>query len=312
MRGSLPVAPRARRPAHTPGRFAEHGVAQRGLPWLCGLHGDRGLRRWSGSARQPGLRVTYGGDVCRVAVVAVSPRLDRRCASLDRIRRGPHPGPGSTAPHPRRRRRGSSAGASAMWPPDVEPCGSSELAARERLATCRKERGMPLRASHRDELQSLPGIGPSLATDLRALGVRRVADLKWRDRSGFTRSSIGSAARARTRACSTPFAAPRTRPGPPGPGRSCSSGGTGKIPRCTEPRRSPHERGERPLHRHRPRRGDRVLHRASRLRGRDAAAPTFAMLRRGDLRLLLSVPSGRVAASHWLTADGPPPSGGGS
>lgn len=68
-----------------------------------------------------------------------------------------------------------------MRPPDAEPCGSSELAARERLATYRKERGMPLRASHRDELQTLPGIGPSLATDLRALGVRRVADLKRRD-----------------------------------------------------------------------------------------------------------------------------------
>jgi hypothetical protein len=32
-----------------------------------------------------------------------------------------------------------------------------------------------------DELQSLPAIGPSLAADLRALGVRRVGDLKRRD-----------------------------------------------------------------------------------------------------------------------------------
>ena len=40
---------------------------------------------------------------------------------------------------------------------------------------------MPARASRRDELQTLPGIGPSLAADLRALGVRRVADLKRRD-----------------------------------------------------------------------------------------------------------------------------------
>ena len=30
----------------------------------------------------------------------------------------------------------------------------------------------------RDELQTIPGIGPSLAADLRRLGVRRVADLK--------------------------------------------------------------------------------------------------------------------------------------
>jgi predicted flap endonuclease-1-like 5' DNA nuclease len=33
----------------------------------------------------------------------------------------------------------------------------------------------------RDELQDLPGIGPSLARDLRDLGVRRVADLRRRD-----------------------------------------------------------------------------------------------------------------------------------
>lgn len=35
--------------------------------------------------------------------------------------------------------------------------------------------------STKDELQTLPGIGPSLTGDLRALGVRRVADLKRRD-----------------------------------------------------------------------------------------------------------------------------------
>src|ERR687892_2695559 len=40
---------------------------------------------------------------------------------------------------------------------------------------------MPARIPQRDELQTLPGIGPSLAGDLRALGVRRVADLKRRD-----------------------------------------------------------------------------------------------------------------------------------
>jgi hypothetical protein len=34
---------------------------------------------------------------------------------------------------------------------------------------------------HHDELQSVPGIGPSLARDLRALGVRRIADLARRD-----------------------------------------------------------------------------------------------------------------------------------
>lgn len=37
---------------------------------------------------------------------------------------------------------------------------------------------MATRRSTRDELQTLPGIGPSLARDLRALGVKRVADLR--------------------------------------------------------------------------------------------------------------------------------------
>ena len=34
--------------------------------------------------------------------------------------------------------------------------------------------------ANKDELQQLPGIGPSLAADLRALGVRRPADLRRR------------------------------------------------------------------------------------------------------------------------------------
>jgi len=33
----------------------------------------------------------------------------------------------------------------------------------------------------KNELETLPGIGPSLARDLRGLGVRRVADLKRRN-----------------------------------------------------------------------------------------------------------------------------------
>jgi hypothetical protein len=32
-----------------------------------------------------------------------------------------------------------------------------------------------------DPLQAIPGVGPSIARDLRQLGVRRVADLKGRD-----------------------------------------------------------------------------------------------------------------------------------
>jgi nucleotidyltransferase/DNA polymerase involved in DNA repair len=37
------------------------------------------------------------------------------------------------------------------------------------------------RRSSTDELQTLPGIGPSLARDLRALGIRRVSDLRRRN-----------------------------------------------------------------------------------------------------------------------------------
>ena len=37
------------------------------------------------------------------------------------------------------------------------------------------------RRTTKDELQTLPGIGPSLARDLRALGVLRVTDLRRRD-----------------------------------------------------------------------------------------------------------------------------------
>lgn len=40
---------------------------------------------------------------------------------------------------------------------------------------------MATRATSKDVLQSLPGIGPSLARDLRALGVRSVSDLARRD-----------------------------------------------------------------------------------------------------------------------------------
>lgn len=32
-----------------------------------------------------------------------------------------------------------------------------------------------------DDLQRIPGVGPSIARDLRGLGIRRVADLKGRD-----------------------------------------------------------------------------------------------------------------------------------
>ena len=32
-----------------------------------------------------------------------------------------------------------------------------------------------------DELQTIPGIGPSLAEDLRSLGMKRVADLRGKD-----------------------------------------------------------------------------------------------------------------------------------
>jgi hypothetical protein len=37
------------------------------------------------------------------------------------------------------------------------------------------------RTPHPDELQSIPGVGPSIAADLRRLGVRRTGDLAGRD-----------------------------------------------------------------------------------------------------------------------------------
>ena len=39
----------------------------------------------------------------------------------------------------------------------------------------------PRKAAVKDELQTIPGIGPSLAGDLRLLGVKRVSDLKRRN-----------------------------------------------------------------------------------------------------------------------------------
>ena len=36
------------------------------------------------------------------------------------------------------------------------------------------------KATHRDELQRIPGVGPSIANDLRAIGVKRIADLEGR------------------------------------------------------------------------------------------------------------------------------------
>jgi hypothetical protein len=37
------------------------------------------------------------------------------------------------------------------------------------------------RRTARDELQTIPGVGPSIAADLRRLGIRRVSDLKARN-----------------------------------------------------------------------------------------------------------------------------------
>jgi len=36
------------------------------------------------------------------------------------------------------------------------------------------------KASHKDELQRIPGVGPSIANDLRGIGIARIADLKGR------------------------------------------------------------------------------------------------------------------------------------
>ncbi len=47
---------------------------------------------------------------------------------------------------------------------------------------------MANRKRSRDDLQAIPGVGPSIARDLRQLGVRRVADLAGRDAEGLYRT----------------------------------------------------------------------------------------------------------------------------
>ena len=42
----------------------------------------------------------------------------------------------------------------------------------------------------KDELQAIPGVGPSIAIDLRELGIRRVADLKGKDPEQMYREMI--------------------------------------------------------------------------------------------------------------------------
>ena len=37
------------------------------------------------------------------------------------------------------------------------------------------------KANHRDELQRIPSVGPSIAADLRRLGIHRIADLRGAD-----------------------------------------------------------------------------------------------------------------------------------
>lgn len=48
---------------------------------------------------------------------------------------------------------------------------------RAKVATARTQRQPKVK----DELQIIPGVGPSIAIDLRELGIHRVADLKGRD-----------------------------------------------------------------------------------------------------------------------------------
>jgi predicted flap endonuclease-1-like 5' DNA nuclease len=45
---------------------------------------------------------------------------------------------------------------------------------------------MTAKGAFKDDLESIPGIGPSLARDLRALRIRQVADLKRRDPNACT------------------------------------------------------------------------------------------------------------------------------
>ena len=51
-----------------------------------------------------------------------------------------------------------------------------------------KEAGVRKRTAAGDDLQRIPGVGPSIARDLRGLGVRRVSDLKGRDPEALYRT----------------------------------------------------------------------------------------------------------------------------
>jgi hypothetical protein len=50
------------------------------------------------------------------------------------------------------------------------------------MSTSMKRRaGGGSRVSPKDELQAIPGVGPSIAKDLRAIGIERVGDLRGQD-----------------------------------------------------------------------------------------------------------------------------------
>ncbi len=103
-----------------------------------------------------------------------------------------------------------------------------------------------------DPLRSIPGVGPSIAGDLRELGIRRVEDLKGRDperlyaRSNLLRGEVQDRCLLYVFRCAVYFATARrpdpellkwwnwkdTAPGPAGARR-----GSGKAKRKREPTR---------------------------------------------------------------------------
>lgn len=80
-----------RRSAKATTRFDEHGLAARGLSWVCRLHADAGVRAGArGADREWGWARTNGDNVRRGGLVAVSPSARRGRAGGSRTGRASH------------------------------------------------------------------------------------------------------------------------------------------------------------------------------------------------------------------------------
>ncbi len=98
-------------------------------------------------------------------------------------------------------------------------------------------------AAECERLEQLPNIGPSLAADLRRIGIERPVDLHGQDAFALYRRCARRPASARTRACSTPSWPPPTSCAAPPPRRG---GNTRPSARRPSARSEPVAASERP------------------------------------------------------------------